>query len=124
VTVHLDTSAVIDAFTGPRRSLPKLTALVSDGHRVAVSTFVLYEWLRGPRLPAEVAAQKAVLPPDEAVPFTVAEAARAAALNRELGAARGREIDLAIAACALQHGAALWSLNHDDFADIPNLTLL
>lgn len=32
-------------------------------------------------------------------------------------------MDLAIAACALEHGAALWTLNRDDFADIPDLRL-
>jgi predicted nucleic acid-binding protein len=36
---------------------------------------------------------------------------------------RGREIDLAIAACALQDGAALWTLNTADFRDVPELRL-
>ena len=39
--VHLDTSALIDALTGPRRSLDRLIALVDDGHRIAISTIVL-----------------------------------------------------------------------------------
>jgi predicted nucleic acid-binding protein len=30
---------------------------------------------------------------------------------------------MAIAASALVHGAALWTLNPDDFRDIPDLTL-
>ena len=37
---------------------------------------------------------------------------------------RGREIDLAVAACALADGAALWTLNQRDFDDIPNLKLV
>jgi len=32
-------------------------------------------------------------------------------------------IDLAIAACALTHEAALWTLNPEDFRDIPGLRL-
>ena len=37
---------------------------------------------------------------------------------------RGREIDIAIAACAIAHDAQLWTVNADDFKDIPNLKLL
>jgi predicted nucleic acid-binding protein len=37
--------------------------------------------------------------------------------------ARGREIDLAIAACAMVHGAALWTDNPRDFSDLPDLRL-
>jgi len=37
---------------------------------------------------------------------------------------RGREVDLAIAACAIVHGARLWTLNRDDFTDIPDLDLI
>ena len=37
---------------------------------------------------------------------------------------RGREADLAIAACALAHGAHLWVLNRNDFQDIRDLRLL
>jgi predicted nucleic acid-binding protein len=44
-------------------------------------------------------------------------------LYARLGRARGREIDLAIAACALAHGASLWTLNENDFTDIPDLIL-
>ena len=36
---------------------------------------------------------------------------------------RGRELDIAIAACALTQDASLWTLNHDDFHDIPGLHL-
>jgi predicted nucleic acid-binding protein len=32
--------------------------------------------------------------------------------------ARGRDVDLAIAACALEHGARLWTLNRTDFKDV------
>jgi predicted nucleic acid-binding protein len=38
--------------------------------------------------------------------------------------ARGREIDLAVAACAMANGAAIWTLNPGDFRDIPDLRLV
>ena len=51
--VHVDTSALVDALTGPRRSIEALIALTREGHRLRLSTVVLYEWLRGPRTAAE-----------------------------------------------------------------------
>jgi predicted nucleic acid-binding protein len=36
---------------------------------------------------------------------------------------RGREIDLAIAACALAVDARLWTLTPRDFRDVPGLQL-
>ena len=37
--------------------------------------------------------------------------------------ARNRQIDLAIAACALVREARLWTLNRADFHDVPGLQL-
>lgn len=122
--VHLDTSALIDALTGPRRSLPRLIEIVEQGHRIAVSSIVLFEWLRGPRQRAELTAQESLLPREGATPFTAVEAALAADLSKTLVKPRGREIDLAIAATALSQGAALWTLNRDDFHDIQGLRLI
>jgi predicted nucleic acid-binding protein len=122
--VHIDTSALIDALTGPRRSLPRLTAIVEDGHRIAISSLVFYEWRRGPRVAAELSAQDSLLPLEEVVPLDGTAAALAADLYRRLSRARGREIDIAIAACALAHGAGLWTLHPTDFTDIPGLTLV
>lgn len=122
--VHLDTSALVDALTGPRRSLDRLTTLVQEEHRIGVSTIVLYEWLRGPRTPAELAVQEELFPREAAVAFGTAEAHTAAQLYKRLKRARGREIDLAIAACALTSGASLWTLNRTDFQDIPDLRVI
>jgi predicted nucleic acid-binding protein len=122
--VHLDTSALVDALTGPRRSVDELITLIDDGHRLAVSTVVLYEWLRGPRTRADLAAQEDLFPSEVAPPFGSAEAAVAAKLYRQLPRARGREFDLAVAACAIANGASLWTLNRADFEDIPDLRLV
>jgi len=124
MTVHLDTSALIDALTGPRRSLRALTDFVEEGHRLAVSTIVLYEWLRGPRTRSELSAQEDLLPREAAVAFGPVESDLAAKLYKRAQRARGREIDLAVAACALAGAAVLWTLNRKDFADIPDLRLL
>jgi predicted nucleic acid-binding protein len=124
VIVHLDTSALVAALTGPRRSLDRLIHLVDEGHRLAVSTIVLYEWWRGPRARAELAAQEELFPADAAVAFGSDEAALAARLYRQLARARGREVDLAIASCALTQSAALWTLNATDFDDLPDLRLI
>jgi predicted nucleic acid-binding protein len=58
------------------------------------------------------------------VAFGTAEAQTAAQLYTRVQRARGRETDLAIAACALTNGASLWTLNHADFRDIPGLRVL
>ncbi len=47
-----------------------------------------------------------------------------AELYRKVGRARQWTIDLAVAACAITHGAALWTLNPKDFRDIPGLALV
>ena len=122
--VHVDTSALVDALTGPRRSLDTLIALTDQGHRLVISTIVLYEWQRGPRTAVELAAQEELFPGEAAVPFGVAEAALAARLYKKVPRARGRELDLAVAACALVAGSAIWTLNPGDFRDIPDLRLV
>lgn len=121
--IHLDTSLLIDALAGRRRSALPLRHTVEHGERVTISTLVLYEWLRGPRSRSELTDQEALFPSSTAVAFASAEALVAARLHREVPRARQRELDLAIAACALSHGARLWTLNPDDFRDVPELRL-
>jgi len=122
--IHLDTSVLIDALTGPRRSAGVLRNVFERRERVALSTVVLYEWLRGPRHDSEIAFQEALFPRDRAQPFGPREAALAADLYRSVSRAPDREFDLAVAACALASGATLWTLNRADFRDIPGLTLV
>jgi len=117
----LDTSVLIDSLSGPKRSAPVLRAAIERGERILIPTLVLYEWLRGPRLPAEVAAQEALFPAASTIAFGSREASLSAELYRSVKRPRGREIDLAIAACAIVREAALWTLNIADFRDIPQL---
>jgi predicted nucleic acid-binding protein len=114
---------LVDALTGARRSGRALRRVIEQGERIAISSLVLYEWLRGPRVGAELEDQEELLPGEQAVHFGSREASLAAQLYRAVPRARQRELDLAIAASALGHEAVLWTLNPEDFLDIPGLTL-
>ena|SRR5438552_18119631 len=119
----LDTSALVDSLTGPKRSAPALRRTLDHGEQILISSMVFYEWLRGPRLPEELIAQEELFPREMIVPFGPQEAALSAKLYRSLGRARGREFDIGIAACAIAREAELWTLNRADFKDIPGIRL-
>lgn len=121
--ILLDTSVLVEALTGPRRLAPAVRDAIEAGERILLSSLVLYEWFRGPRKPAELLAQEELFPREQALAFGAEEAAKAAELYGQVRRPRGREIDLAIAAVALSHGADLWTLNPSDFSDIPGLRL-
>ncbi len=121
--ILLDTSVLIDSLSGPKRSAPALREAITLGERVVVPSLVLYEWLRGPRVPEELSAQEALFPSDAAVHFGPEEASMAAKLYGSVPRPRGREIDLAIASCAITWDAVLWTLNVDDFTDVPGLRM-
>ena len=121
--IVIDTSALIDSLAGARRSGPLLYSLVDEGERILMPALVLYEWLRGPRTPSEIAIQETQFPSEAAIPFSTSDAVLSARLYREVRRPRGREIDLAIAACALNREAQLWTLNPADYRDIPGLKL-
>ena len=101
-----------------------MRSFIRDGIRLGVSAPVLYEWRRGPRVSDELSSQELLLPSGAVFAFGVDEARLAADLYRRLQRPRGREIDIAIAACAIANDAWLWTLNRKDFADIPGLTLV
>ena len=123
MTIHLDTSALIGALARPGDAADRLYAFIDQGHRLQVSSIVLYEWLRGPRTVTELRVQEDLFPREQAVPFDIEAAAQAAALYARLPRPRGRDVDLMIAACALVNEAALWTLNPKDFSDVPGLRL-
>lgn len=93
------------------------------GHVLTFSTIVLFEWLRGPRTQEELRLQELLFPESSLAPFDGSAARTAARIYRGVKNPRSREFDIAIAACAIEHGALLWTLNRQDFSDIPGLTL-
>jgi predicted nucleic acid-binding protein len=123
VTIHLDTSVLVEILTRTRPLFAAYQTAVADGHRLRLSTITLYEWMRGPRVDLELTNRQRLFPDSDVVTFSVAEATRAARLYRDVARGRGREFDIAVAACAIEHDAAVWTLNQDDFKDIPDLQL-
>ena len=121
--ILIDTSMLVDALAGPRRSLSLLVRVIDSRGRVKLSSIVAYEWLRGPRTERELAIQEGLFPVSGAIAFDATDAEIAARLYKAVRRARAREVDLAIAACAIRHEAELWTANRSDFADIPGLRL-
>lgn len=121
--ILLDTSVLIDTFTADQRAAPAFRRTLERGERLMMPALVLYEWLRGPRLAEEVALQEELIPREYVIPLEAEDAALSARLYRTVKRPRGREIDLAIAACAINRGVPLWTTNRADFADIQGLKL-
>ncbi len=121
--ILLDTSVLIDALSGPRRSAAALRSSLEAGERIVLATLILYEWRRGPRVTEEIKAQEALFPGCAALGFGPEEAVLAAELYSRLHRPRGRESDFALAAVAIQNNATIWTLNERDFVDIPGLDL-
>lgn len=123
MVIHVDTSVLVDAFTGTRRLLRNVESATAAGDVLAFCSLVAYEWLRGPRSAVEEETVRDFFGADTIVPLGAREAATAASLFRSVRRARQRQADLIVAACALERGAWLWTLNVADFEDIPGLTL-
>ena len=121
--IMLDTSILIHGLGRKRRLASELRQTIESGERILLPSLVLYEWLRGPRTPEELGMQEALFPSEAAVPFGPREAAMGAKLYSSIRRARGREIDVGIAACAICHEAELWTDNRADFEDLPGLRL-
>ena len=122
--ILLDTSVLVEGLGAGGSMRSALRHAIEQGERIALPALVLYEWTRGPRIPEELDAQEALFPSRDALPFGPDEAHLAARLYRELPRSRGREVDLAIAASALVWRSKLWTLNVEDFRDVPGLNLV
>jgi predicted nucleic acid-binding protein len=119
--IFLDTSVLVEGFSAETHTRRSLRAALASGEVIQLPSLVLYEWWRGPRGQEELEAQERLFPSERALPFGPQEAETAARLYANLPRARGREVDLAIAACAITWNAELWTLNTSDFDDIPGL---
>ncbi len=119
--IFLDTSVLVEALGAGGKLRAAFREAIAEGRRMAIPSLVLYEWLRGPRIPQELEAQEALFPSKGAIPFGPGEAELAAELNLHVSRPRGRELDLAIAATALAWKATLWTVNVKDFEGIPGL---
>lgn len=122
--IHLDTSVLIEVFDGKKALAPRLRQLLNAGERISYSSMVLFEWRRGPRILEQIEAQEALFPSSDAIAFGPEEAILAADIYKKIKRPRGREIDIAVAACAIVYDALLWTVNDADFKDIPGLRLL
>jgi predicted nucleic acid-binding protein len=118
-----DTSILVSCFSGNQQHGPMMRKVMASGELIVIPSLVLFEWLRGPRLPEELTAQEALFPSSLAIPFGPQEAEVSARLYKSVSRPRGREFDLAIAAYAIVRNAQLWTLNLADFKDIPGLRL-
>ena len=106
--IVLDTSVLVEGLGAGGSMRSDLRNAIGEGERITLPALVLYEWARGPRLPEELHAQEALFPSGDALPFGPDEALLAAELYRDLSRARGRAVDLAIAATAIVWRAQLW----------------
>lgn len=122
--IVLDTSVLIEALSGSPTWRERLHEAWAGGERLRIPSLVAYEWLRGPRTDGEREGSLRLFPPEEWIPFAAEEAEVAAELYRTVPSPRRREIDLAIASCALTWDGALWTLNPKDFEDVPGLRLV
>src|SRR5881227_2460770 len=52
--IHLDTSVIIDVFSGEKPLAPRLRELLDGGERISFSMLVLFEWRRGRRMSEQI----------------------------------------------------------------------
>jgi predicted nucleic acid-binding protein len=115
--VVLDTSVLVESLTGSKAAFPALRRTIDSGEILLVPALVVYEWRRGPRLAEELAVEQMLFPEELYIPFSVAEGELSAKLYRSVSRPHSREIDIAIAACAIVREAELWTVNPADFPD-------
>jgi tRNA(fMet)-specific endonuclease VapC len=119
-----DTDVLID-FLGSREPGATAVALALGEGRLAATAVTAFELLAGARTARDRGRIERLLAPLPILPLGEAEAARAAALARDL-AARGASIgtaDTLIAGTVLVHGSTLLTRNRKHFERIPGLRL-
>ncbi len=87
--ICLDTSVLVEGLGAGGSLREAMQETIAGGKRLVVPSLVLYEWLCGPRLEAELRAQEALFPAAEAIPFGPEEARLAAELYWRVKRSRG-----------------------------------
>lgn len=121
--VHLDTDFLVKAVSTGGEERRRLLELVDGDRSVGMSALAWYEFARGPRTPEQLALASLVIEEDDVVALDGSLALAAAQTFRRLGSPRRRANDIAIGTTAAAARAVLWTLNHGDFAGIPDLEL-
>lgn len=117
----LDASFLVDLDRGHAGARILLGALADEGRPLVVPTPVLLVFLAGARDPAR--AHIEIAQRFEVVPFSDAEALRAAEVGRRLRGER-RWPELAAAGVALLRGEPLVTAHQHDFENVPGLEVL
>jgi predicted nucleic acid-binding protein len=76
--IHLDTSVLIDVFSGEKLLAPRLRQFLEGGERISFNVLVPFEWLRGRAFPNRSALRRRCF--HLSTRFGSAEALRAAAI--------------------------------------------
>jgi predicted nucleic acid-binding protein len=120
--IHLDTSFLIRALV-PRSAADRaLRGWILRGERIAISAIAWAEFCCGPLADDHERFARALL--GEPLPFTAADATRAAECFGVTGRRRGTLADCMIAAVAMREGAALATMNEADFRRLERVGLV
>lgn len=120
--IHLDTGFLIRALVPGSAEDRRLRAWLREGTTLGISVIGWAEFLCGPVDAAQ--AELALRLIGEPVPFSAADATRAALLFNASGRRRGTFVDCLIAASALGAGAKLATSNPDDFRRFQELEIV
>ena len=112
--LHLDTNALIELSDPGSRVVERVREHCLAGALPASSAVAWHEFVRGPLTPDELLRVERVLG-GRVLPLTRATAELAARLFNATGRRRASTADCLIAAGALEHDAALLTLNIEDF---------
>ena len=120
---HLDTDFLVYAITQSGAERERLLRLAESAEQVSISAVAWYEFARGPRTPAQLAAARSFFASEGIIPLSEELSMIAAEVFRTLGSPRKRAADIAIGVTAAALAATLVTRNAADFEDIPNLAI-